>query len=195
MRGVALSSDNEALDTATEAGVLERLFEAHHGRVWAYAARRVGPDDAYDVLSETFLIAFRRLRDKPKDELPWLLAIARRVCANQLRSSRRQDALRAELKASSIHGAHPPADDVVDAVTLSEAFRSLDQGDREILMLTSWDGLSPRMAAKVLGCSPTTFAVRLHRARRKLLRAVETREHSDEGRDAVIRPSTGRSSA
>ena len=176
---------------ATEASTLERLFRAYHGRVWAYAARRVGPDDAYDVLSETFLIASRKLRDKPKDELPWLLAIARRVCANERRSSRRQEALLAKLQASSTGGAHPPASDVVDALTLMEAFRSLGPRDREVLMLTSWDGLTPRRAAKVLGWSTAAFAARLHRARRKFVRAVEDREHFADSQDPMASPSRG----
>lgn len=181
---------------ATEADTLERLFKVHHGRVWAYAARRVGPDDAYDVLSETFLIAFRKLRVKPSDELPWLLAIAGRVCANERRSSLRQEALLAKLQqASSTIGAHQPTSDLVDALTLGEAFRSLSPVDQEVLMLTSWDGLAPKRAARVLGCSTAAFAVRLHRARRRFVRALEDREHSNDGRDPLANPSTWRSPA
>lgn len=191
MRATALYGENDELGMAGPSDTLEQLFKAHHGRVWAYAARRVGPDDAYDVLSETFLIAFRRLRDKPGDELAWLLAIARRVCANELRSSRRQEAVRAQLVASSFQ-TYQSDNDVVDALTLSEAFRSLGPGDQEVLMLTSWDGLSPGRAAKVLGCSKATFAVRLHRARRMLVRAVKDSEHHGGGRDAAARPDTRR---
>jgi RNA polymerase sigma-70 factor (ECF subfamily) len=40
-------------------------------------------------------------------------------------------------------------------------------------MLTSWDGLDNGRAAAVLGCSPGTFAVRLHRARKRLAAALD----------------------
>jgi RNA polymerase sigma-70 factor (ECF subfamily) len=41
-------------------------------------------------------------------------------------------------------------------------------------MLIAWDGLDHRVAASVMGCSTTAFAVRIHRARRKLQRALNT---------------------
>lgn len=181
---------------AASFGHLERLFESYHARVWAYAARRVGRDDAYDVTSETFLIAFRRIEEMPRDELPWLLAIARRVCANEMRSTRRRAALVATLQASSTRTAQQQESDiVVDAIALGQAFNSLAPRDQEVLMLTSWDGLTLRQAAKVLGCSSAAFGVRLHRARRKLTQTVEDHEGSRSKTDPLARSSAGRSPA
>ena len=37
------------------------LWEAYAGRVLAYATRHVGPDDAQEVVAETFLIAWHWL--------------------------------------------------------------------------------------------------------------------------------------
>jgi RNA polymerase sigma-70 factor (ECF subfamily) len=56
--------------------------------------------------------------------------------------------------------------------------------DREALMLTVWDGLGHRDAAKVAGCSVGAFAVRLHRARRRL---HEELARLDEGDGPTIR--------
>ena len=39
-----------------------------------------------------------------------------------------------------------------------------------------WHDLTPREAAAVLGCSPATYYVRLHRARRRLERALQSTE-------------------
>lgn len=39
-------------------------------------------------------------------------------------------------------------------------------------MLVAWDGLEHRVAAGVMGCSTGAFTVRVHRARRKLERAL-----------------------
>jgi DNA-directed RNA polymerase specialized sigma24 family protein len=53
-----------------------------------------------------------------------------------------------------------------------QALASLSATDRDALMLTVWDGLSASDAGRVLGCSTTAFAVRLHRARRRLRDAL-----------------------
>lgn len=110
MREANLTRQNREAHRATETYVLEDLFRSHHRRVWAYAARRVGRDEAYDVLSETFLIAFRRMGERPTDEVPWLLAIARRVCANRSRLTRRQERLCLLLRSSPMSDADDPTE-------------------------------------------------------------------------------------
>jgi RNA polymerase sigma-70 factor, ECF subfamily len=50
--------------------------------------------------------------------------------------------------------------------------------DREVLMLVAWEGLDPSRAAAVLGITPTAFAVRLHRARRRLESHLTSSEES-----------------
>jgi RNA polymerase sigma-70 factor (ECF subfamily) len=54
-----------------------------------------------------------------------------------------------------------------------EALAALRESDREALLLRAWEGLSTREAAAVVGCSAATFAVRLHRARVRLSRALD----------------------
>src|SRR3972149_6421473 len=82
-----------------------RVFSRHYGAVYAYAARRVGWDDAPDSTSEVFTVAWRKFRSVPAepDTLPWLYGVARRVVANHLRSQRRRDRL------PRPGGARPPA--------------------------------------------------------------------------------------
>jgi RNA polymerase sigma-70 factor (ECF subfamily) len=46
--------------------------------------------------------------------------------------------------------------------------------EREVLMLAAWDRFSPPDAAAVLGCSPQAYTVRLHRARKRLARILDT---------------------
>jgi DNA-directed RNA polymerase specialized sigma24 family protein len=57
------------------------LYELHASTVARYAARRVPIDDVHDVLSETFLTAWRKLDAVPEDAVPWLFATARRHIA------------------------------------------------------------------------------------------------------------------
>lgn len=152
---------------------VEALFAEHAAAVRAYAARRVPSAAADDVVSEVFVVAWRRLDDLPNDGLPWLLGCARRIIANQRRSVRRQAALRERLgrERTGASGGHSIADSVLGA-----ALASLSKGDREVLMLTAWEGLEPARAAAVMGCSPRAFAMRLHRARRRLAAAMNDAE-------------------
>ena len=71
---------------------------------------------------------------------------------------------------------HAPADPAAALADRDEAlaaFATLGERDREVLRLVAWDGLSPAEAADVLDVTRFAFAVRLHRARRRLERALE----------------------
>ncbi|WP_245627643.1 RNA polymerase sigma factor [Actinomadura oligospora] len=152
------------------------IYDACRQRVWAYATARAGRQIADEVVSETFAIAWRRIRDVPEPALPWLLGVARNV----LRDGHRAEVRRAEAAQEMWQYAPGPAGDV--AVEVAErmgvlrALATLSEDDREILILTAWQGLTPRDASRVLGCSKAAFRVRLHRARRRLQQAVEQDE-------------------
>lgn len=162
------------------------MYADHHRAILAYALRRMGTDDAYDVVAETFLVAWRRIDDVPEGDavLPWLYGVARRILANTRRGIRRRKSLESRLVE------HSPSWSV-SAVAIShtgdpairEAMNRLKPSDQEILRLTAWEGLSPKQLASVLGCSANAAAVRLHRARRRLasaLRAIERRAKGGE---------------
>ena len=147
----------------------EAAFAAHHRRVFAYARRRTeGDADAEDVVAETFAVAWRRIDHVPDGEaaLPWLLAVARRVAANERRGSRRRVGLLARLRGQpvSVPGRE------FDTPAL-EALDRLRPDDQELLRLLAWDGLSQAEAGEVLGISANAVAIRLHRARKRF--AVE----------------------
>jgi RNA polymerase sigma-70 factor (ECF subfamily) len=55
----------------------------------------------------------------------------------------------------------------------------LSERDREILLLVAWDGLEPARAARALGARPGAFAVRLHRARRRLAKLLADPDDDD----------------
>ncbi|WP_233257810.1 RNA polymerase sigma factor [Micromonospora sp. S4605] len=58
---------------------------------------------------------------------------------------------------------------------LHAALATLADLDQEILRLVGWEELTVSEAAQVLGCTRTTAAVRLHRARRRLNEAMSHR--------------------
>ena len=169
----------DAHDPDARAAVrLEELFRRHHAAVAAYARRRAPRDAADDVVATTFLVAWRRLDDVPSDSLPWLLAVARNVVATQRRGSRRRGALRLRLERAGA-GASPPSAVEEPAGRVAAALGRLSANDREAITLIAWDGLRPAEAATVLGQSPATFRVRLHRAKRRLRRELERGGRAD----------------
>jgi RNA polymerase sigma-70 factor (ECF subfamily) len=138
------------------------VYRECYPRVLAYAASHAGARLAEDITSETFTIAWRKLDQMPAHALPWLLGIAR----NLVHEARRQTP-HAEL-------VDAPAGDDYAVVELREALTGLAPADQEVLTLLAWHGLSAAEAARVLGCSTATFFVRLHRARRRLRRALSS---------------------
>jgi RNA polymerase sigma-70 factor (ECF subfamily) len=154
-----------------ERPAFEAMFRAHHAAVHRYALRRVEKPAVEDVVGETFLVAWRRYRELEGEPLPWLLGIARRVCANHLRARARRTRLRARLAAEPARVTMADAEPAERSVLT--ALASLRDEDREAILLVAWDGLDNHQAAKVLGCRTGAFAVRLHRARRRLARALE----------------------
>jgi RNA polymerase sigma-70 factor (ECF subfamily) len=151
----------------------ERLFNEHYTDVSRYVSRRIPTDGVHDVVSETFLTAWRRYGELRGDPLPWLLGVARRVTANHLRGDARRAALDARLGEA---GRVPLASEMKGTSRLALALSTLSARDEEALMLIAWDGLEHRVAARVMGCSTAAFSVRLHRARRKLERALTCEE-------------------
>jgi RNA polymerase sigma factor (sigma-70 family) len=145
---------------------VEELFRRHATDVLAYALRRSPPAGADDVVSEVFLVAARKLCDVPEDEpLLWLYAVARRALANQRRSERRREALHGALV---VLRRDAPAAHADVGSALLDALAALNPRDREVLMLSAWEGLSAREAAVVLGCSEAAVHQRLSRARSRL---------------------------
>jgi RNA polymerase sigma factor (sigma-70 family) len=148
------------------------LYATHGRAILAYAVRRVrDPQDAADVVAETFLVAWRRLTDVPVgDEARlWLYGVARRILANQARSERRRERLaerlRQELPAAVAAVSAPTAG--AESAVLT-ALAELDQADREILLLAGWERLDAAGIAAVLGITGVAARARLHRARRRL---------------------------
>ena len=152
--------------------LFESLYEQHASAIKGYAMRRIDSARADDIVAEVFLVAWRRLEDIPAEPRPWLFGVAMRVLANERRRAARHHAALDRLE--------PPTRSVDPAELLAlanrplqEALRNLSDADREALLLTAWEGLNHRDAARALGVREATFTVRLHRAKRRLGRAIE----------------------
>lgn len=150
-----------------------RVFD-HLEAVANYAARR-GSDDPEGIAAETMAIAWRRLSSVPdREPRPWLFVTARNLLMAERRAAGRQTPLRPE-RADAL--AEPPVESSDPVVTA--ALMQLAPADREALTLIAWDDLTTAQAAATLGISPVAFRVRLHRARRRLARALADHRPTD----------------
>ncbi|MET7751398.1 sigma-70 family RNA polymerase sigma factor [Micromonospora sp. NPDC005367] len=146
---------------------LTDLFRRHGDAVFAYANDRLGGDDAQDLVSEVFAVAWRRLATvKEGQERPWLFGVARRLMLQHRRGRAVHAALQARLQ-SQAHDETEYGPSTSQRVDVMAALAALPEMDREVLLLRYWYDFSGRESAKVLGCTTATFAVRLHRARRR----------------------------
>lgn len=156
----------------------EQLYRAHVDAVFAYARVRTDPELAEEAVEETFLVAWRRLKELPDQPRPWLCGVARRVMANQRRARQRRGALGERMVAWGAAGqpGADPAEQVTDRHATIAAFSRLAARDRELLCLTAWCELSADEAARVLRCSKPTLVMRLHRARRRFESALSAED-------------------
>jgi len=155
------------------------FYEQHRSRVLAYCARRTDRATADDAVSEVFTIAWRRRDDIPGGDraLPWLYGVARRVLSQQRRSSRR--ALRLAARVAAFPDPPPPDPEgvVVQRQEYSQvrtAVAQLRPADREVLLLSAWEGLSHSQISAILECSPAAVGKRLARAKQRLAKQYET---------------------
>lgn len=140
-------------------------YRADAPRLLAYLTHRTDNETAQDVLQDTFALAYRKWEDVPDPATGWLFGAARRLLANQRRGARRRDALLQRLAETRLAGPGYVDDRPSDLI---ELLSQLSARDREVLTLSAWYDLSTEQAAQALGCSPQTYKVRLHRARRRL---------------------------
>lgn len=152
----------------------ESLYREYYGLILRYALRGTDPQTARDVAAETFLAAWRRLDAVPRsNELAWLYTTARNMINNELRRRKRRTQLDERLQAQPGDSDPDLADTVADRLDAQPLLDSLPPKVREALQLVEWEHVDLTTAARVAGCSPATFRVRLHRARHRLVAADE----------------------
>jgi RNA polymerase sigma-70 factor, ECF subfamily len=162
-------------DTEADARRFAVIYAENRSRVYALAVSKAGRQLADEILSEVFMIAWRRFGEMPEPPLPWLLAVTRNVAMSQRRTLARERSLATELEAwvaDAQAAVGDIADDVAERVAVLTALATLAEPDRELLTLVAWHDLSPKAAAQVVGCSTAAYFVRLHRARRRLEAAL-----------------------
>ncbi|MFI7706284.1 RNA polymerase sigma factor [Nonomuraea sp. NPDC049480] len=153
----------------------EAVYTQTYEQILGYAMRRCdSPEDAADVVAETFAIAWRRVDALPAggEARLWLYGVARNVLANHRRSQARQQArnVSLDLDVADLYARTPEGS--VEMGAIARAFGELLGDDRELLALIAWEGLDHGQIAKVLGCSRNAVRIRLYRARKRFSKAL-----------------------
>lgn len=191
-----MSTDSEIIRRSQdEPSAFAELFDRHARSVLAFAAYRVGRQVADDVLSETFLVAFRRRADfdpSADSAAPWLIGIASRVIrrhrtveAKQWRSFAASVPQHDVSTLGGLDDAMSRIDAAREVATLRARISALAPKNRETLLLYAWQGMSYDDIATALGVPVGTVRSRLNRVRRKLdgdrkIRAFEKKHEKGE---------------
>lgn len=96
-----------------------------------------------------------------------IFGIAKNVLRNHDRSQSRSAGLIGALRSELIPGTSPEESDLRDAIDL------LGPKEREVLLLTYWEGLTAVEVSHLLSTTATAVRMRLHRARKELGRILQ----------------------
>lgn len=141
----------------------EALFAEHHTAVLRYVERRVDDrEHARELTMDCFEIAWRKFDPAEPYGRPWLLQTARNLVGDSYRRrDREREGIRNLASVARPDESHAHAE-------LRIALSRLARGDREVLELHYWDGLSADEIAQVVGCRTSAAWKRLSRARAAL---------------------------
>ena len=153
-----------------------RLYDQHFHEIFAYCARRVPAQIAQDVVSDVFVVVWRRINDVPQGaERAWLFGVARGVLQNTWRSESRRGNLVAKLRTLRSATAVEIDLDLVastDGVLVRRALGRLRAGDQEILRLAAWEELTGPEMAIALDIGLSAVQQRFSRAKTRLAKAL-----------------------
>ena len=165
---------------------LAALFDRHADRIYNHCFRWIGDwAEAEDAVGTVFLEVWRhrhRVAIHDDSALPWLYGVATNVCRNLTRGRRRRLLATSSLPAAEAVADH--ADQVTDRLaseqrmrTVLAAVENLPPGEREVLSLVAWAGLTYEQAAAALDVPVGTVRSRLSRARARLAARLDDPQH------------------
>ncbi|MFC4004576.1 sigma-70 family RNA polymerase sigma factor [Prauserella oleivorans] len=178
MAGSERYADEDITDAALRAAAgerdaAERFVAATQAQLFRLLSHLADRRVAADLVQETYLRAFAALPGYAgrSPARMWLLAIARRVAADHLRTRARRPAT---VGADDVLDGGVAAPDHGRLVVLHRLVSELDSERREAFVLTQVLGLSYAEAAEVCDCAVGTIRSRVFRARRDLVDALRT---------------------
>ncbi len=176
-----------------------RLYRDHADRIYRFAQRLCGQvDDAKDLVQDTFLNAYRGLRQfRGEAQLStWLYTIAARACMRMRRKRKGEPQRELSLEdfiptSEGEFRLQIPTDGLTpeEALenkqlrrTLNQAIQKLPKNYRLVLVLRDMEGLTAKEVGAVMGLNERAVKSRLHRARLFVRRELSARGLGTSGR-------------
>src|SRR6266508_472492 len=142
---------------------LERLYREQGDRLWwALLGYSGDPEVASDAGAEAFAQALRG-GERIREPLAWIWRVAFRVAAGELKRRRRESGGAREIAYELDR----------TGAAIVEALQRLSPRQRAAILLHHYAGYPVKEVAAILGSSPTTVSVHLHRARKRLAELLE----------------------
>jgi RNA polymerase sigma-70 factor (ECF subfamily) len=147
----------------------------HHRAVYRVCVGILGDEaEAEDITQETFL-RYWQLSGQVRGVKAWLITVARNRCLDRLRSTRRfVDAdpqifeQQADMRDPEWHTQRDQS-----ATRLETLVNQLPEPQRSLVLMFDVEGMTGSECAEALNLNPNQVKVYLHRARRRLRRALE----------------------
>lgn len=163
-------SELDLVDAARrgEASAWTELYQRYARTVHACVLARVPPDEADDLVQDTFAAAHRRI-DSLADSARfagWLMTIARNRAVDYWRRARPSDPLPDDLEARPRRTA--------EVLDLLAAIRSLPESYAEILIMKHVEGMTGVEIAEACSMTPGSVRVKLSRGVAMLRDKLET---------------------
>ena len=159
------------------------LYDAHYREILGYLVRRLDSlPIAQDLTEDVFVVAWEKLDGIPEEPetVFWLYGVAKRTLANHRRKTARRSSIWEASRPRPQPADDAPADQLLRTQECEEVrftLRTLRVRDQEVIRLAYWDELPHAAIAEMLGCSRTAVDVRLHRAIRRLGKAMGQLRH------------------
>jgi RNA polymerase sigma-70 factor (ECF subfamily) len=170
---------------------MEKIVERYEDRIFTFGLKMCGHlQDAEDIAQETFLNAFKYLKDfREETKLKnWLFKIAATACIRKRRKKKcepdQEISLESfvpqngdDVKYEIPDWSDDPSDNMLRAElknVIDDAIQSLSHKYRLVFNLRDIEGFSTQEAADILGISTQSVKTRLHRARLFLREKIST---------------------
>jgi len=170
---------------------MEKIVERYEDRIFSFGLKMCGHlQDAEDIAQETFLNAFKYLKDfREETQLKnWLFKLAATACIRKRRKKKSEpdyeislDAFIPQNGGDAAYDIPDWSDDPADYMLRGElkkiidgAIHSLSHKYRLVFNLRDMEGFSTQETADILGISTQSVKTRLHRARLFLREKIAT---------------------
>ena len=178
---------------AGRAEAFAALYDRYAAKLYRAAVAMLGsPQDAEDVVQETFLRAFRKRKEYRAiaNFSTWLFTIAGNLAKSELRRRKRWRMFSLHKDEESDTGMDLPdethrPDTVTESsiadVHIQQAISSLAENYRQVILLRDVEGMSYQEISEIVQCPVGTVKSRVNRARLKLQQKLR-----NQGRDVGL---------